>query len=134
MTLSINISAENIGVDSGTILLADKEWYYNNGGEPPIGGYTREFNVSPGMYNVEWSIEGTWRGDVGGKGLLNLTSGTLIVSDPGYGFSDRYDKWDELLNKTNFLRKLHDQGSGVVLLDTMGGDGVYDVDIILTPA
>ena len=123
--MTYNLVARNIGVDSGTILLADKDFYGVDHKE--IGKkYQKVFKVEPGNYKVQWKIKDTFDGDVEGVGEVNITSGKLVVSDPCYIVPE--DKWDELLKTTNYFLK---KPEGTIVLNRMGGDGVYKVEMIL---
>lgn len=118
--------AKNIGVDSGTILLADKDFYGIDHEE--IGKkFQKVFLVEPGKYNVKWNIYDTLDGDVEGEGIINITSGKLVVSDPCY-IVPTDEGWDKLLEITNYFRK---SPEGTVVVDKMGGDGTYDVEMVL---
>ena len=123
--MTYNLVARNIGVDSGTILLADKDFYGEDHKE--IGKkYQKVFKVELGNYKVNWKIKDTFDGDVEDVGEVNVTSGKLVVSDPCYIVPE--DKWGKLLEDTNYFEK---EPKGTVVLNKMGGDGVYKVEMIL---
>ena len=121
--MEYNFVANNIAVDAGLILISDKD-YYGDSHEPIGRNYQKTFIVKPGKYNLRWKIENTWNGDVEGEGIVNVTSGKLIVSDPCYIIKD--DEWIPTLEKTNYFEN---EPEGTVVLDSMGGDGTYDVEI-----
>lgn len=124
--MTYHFIAKNIGVDSGTILLADKDFYGADHEE--LGKkFQKAFRVEPGVYKVKWNIENTMMGDVSGDGEINITSGKLVVSDPCYIISTD-EEWDKLLEATNYFKK---EPEGTVVVDKMGGDGVYDVEMVL---
>jgi hypothetical protein len=124
-----HISAKGIPVDAGIIMLSDPEFYNKwkglvNQKRPDL---FKSFDVKNGKYEVKWKIKKTWNGDVKGEGILEITSGKMIVSDPCYHFHAD-DSWDNLLNKTDYLKN---EPEGTIVLDKMGGDGVYNVQIML---
>jgi hypothetical protein len=123
--MTYNLVAKNIGVDSGLILLSDKDFYGKD--HQPIGSkYQKMFVVEPGEYVLNWTINNTMMGDLKGSGIINIISGRLVVSDPCYIVLE--DKWDELLNITNYFENTPE---GTIVLNQMGGDGVYDVGMVL---
>ncbi len=124
--MTYNLVAKNIGVDSGTILLADKD-FYGADQNPIEKKFQKVFRVEPGLYNVKWNIDDTMMGDVSGDGEINITSGKLVVSDPCYIISTD-EEWDKLLENTNYFKK---EPKGTVVVDKMGGDGIYNVEMVL---
>jgi hypothetical protein len=123
--MTYHFVARNIGVDSGIILLADKDFY--GFGRKLIGKrYQKIFNVEPGVYEIKWNINKTMKGDIEGVGTINITSGKFVVSDPCYIVSE--DKWDKLMEDTNYFKN---EPKGTVVLDETGGDGVYKVEMVL---
>jgi len=123
--MTYHFVARNIGVDSGTIFLADKNFY--GFGRKLIGKkYQKVFTVEPGNYKVQWKIKTLFDGYVDGVGEVNITSGKLVVSDPCYIVPE--DKWDKLLEDTNYFKNEPD---GTIVLDKMGGDGIYNVEMVL---
>ncbi len=124
--MTYHFVARNIGVDSGTILLADKDFYGSDHEE--IGKkFQKVFLVEPGTYKVKWNIDDTCDGDVEGEDVVNITSGKLVVSDPCY-IIPTDEEWDKLLETTNYFKK---EPKGTVVLDSMGGDGIYMVEMVL---
>lgn len=116
---------DQVGVDSGTIMICDEE-YYKKYGYKFDKKISHKKEVPPGSYLCHWNIPDSWNGKVGGDGILEVTSGTIIVSDPCYCV----DQWDKLLNDSNMLENPPD---GTLVLDSMGGDGVYIVEVSLQP-
>ena len=114
--------ARGIGVDSAMILISDLD-YYGKDYEPIEERLQKVFNVTPGHYKINWKIRNTWEGTVSGSGIVNITSGKLVVSDPCYII--REDKWLPFCEEVEKNKRLEN----AVLLDTMGGDGIYDVEI-----
>jgi hypothetical protein len=123
--MTYNLVAKHIGVDSGTILLADKDFYGKD--HQSIGRqYQKMFAVEPGEYKLDWEIKTTFMGDIKGSGIINITSGRFVVSDPCYIVAE--DDWDDLLTTTNYFENAPE---GTIVLNRMGGDGIYDVGIVL---
>ena len=123
------LCACNIGVDSGTILVADSDFYKSiNNCQRDIddADYYEVRNIDTGIYEIKCQIDETWNGLYKACGRIIVTSGKLVISDPCYIVED--DLWDDLLIKTGYLSFLF---NGTLLLDGMGGDGSYDVDIDL---
>jgi len=119
----------NIGVDSGTILIADSDFYKsinNCQHEIEETDYYKICTVETGIYEVKCRIEESWNGLYKACGRIIVTSGKLIISDPCYIIEDNL--WQSLLIKTGYLAFLF---NGTLLLDGMGGDGEYNVDIKL---
>ncbi|MFA5150810.1 MAG: hypothetical protein WC433_07960 [Candidatus Omnitrophota bacterium] len=114
--------AKGIGVDSGMILISDFD-YYGKDHEPIEEKFQEIFDVTPGYYKINWKIKNTWEGTVSGSGVINITSGKLVVSDPCYIIDD--SKWLAFCGEVEKNKCL----VNAVLLDSMGGDGVYDVEI-----
>lgn len=124
--MTYHFVARNIGVDSGTILLADKDFYCADHEE--IGKkFQKVFRVEPGNYKVQWKIKTLFDGYADGIGEVCITSGKLVVSDPGYIITED-DKWDELLKTTNYFKN---EPEGTIVLNQMGGDGIYNVEMVL---
>lgn len=118
-------TAPKVPVDAGIILVCDQDYYRKWGSTgSPSPGWGNVFKIPKGLYTLQWSIKGTWLGDVSGSGTLKVTSGAVTVSDPCYLVLD--DLWGKILKHTNFFKH---PDSGTVVLDKMGGDGVYKVDL-----
>lgn len=112
---------KNIGVDAGLILVSDKDFYKKYNGE--INNYLcKKIKIEKGEYEVNWRIPKTWNGNVNGSGILKVTSGEVIISDPCYHFND--SQWDKLLDIYDFFNTDPD---GCLVLQSMGGDGEYNV-------
>jgi len=129
----MNKRFNGVGVDAGLIMICDESYYekYNYTKDKRI---SKSFEITPGKYNCKWRIPNTWNGNVSGDGILNVTSGVVIVSDPCYcigGFDDGFkdDGWDRWLKDTNFV---DDVLEGVILIDKTGGDGTYTVYLDLS--
>lgn len=120
-----------VGVDAGIILIADYDFYKQYHGRVDSDNrFVKKFKLPKGTYTVSWGIPNTWHGNVSGTGVLRVTSGLVVVSDPCYvvgeAFSGakKYDEWSKVLEDTKMFRKTP---PGTVLLDKMGGDGTYRV-------
>lgn len=117
----IEINIRNVGVDAGMIMLCDDS-YYDRFTKNIDHNNSKEIGVEPGVYDIEWSIKETWTGPISGKGIVNAPSGKIIVSDPCYCAQD----WDMWLDETDFGNSC---GFGVILIDEMGGDGDYNINL-----
>jgi hypothetical protein len=126
----MKLTANNIGVDAGLILIADYNYLKNKN---PTKSDLKELKrlgktltVKNGSYKVSWSIGSTWNGAIHGTGHLNITSGKVIVVDPCYvlqnGNQERWMKW---LEENDYGRDV--SGTNAFILDEMGGDGLYTV-------
>ena len=117
-----------VGVDAGIIMICDEDYYKDYGFEFNER-ISKKRKISPGKYNCKWNIPKTWNGNVKGEGILEITSGNMIVSDPCYCIQhENNDNWDRFLKDTDFANK---PKQGTVVLDKMGGDGQYTVYISL---
>ena len=123
----MNFQFAGVGVDSGTIMICDEDYYkkYEYRFEDRLS-FKRK--IPNGRYSCKWCIPHTWNGRVQGRGILEVKSGTIIVSDPCYCVEQ--DNWSKVIHDTDCLNKLPE---GVLLLDKMGGDGEYTVKISLEP-
>ena len=123
--MTYNFVAKNIGVDSGVILLSDED-FYGKEHQQIEKRFQKVFKVARGKYKVDWKINNTMMGDLEGFGEVNITSGKLVVSDPCYIVPE--EKWDGILKDTNYFQK---ETEGTMVLDSMGGDGCYTVELVL---
>ncbi len=119
--------ARDICVDSGTILISDESFYKKWNGEvlDENKELFKKYKLENGQYKIEWNINRTWNGNISGEGFINIDSGIVIISDPCYHFKN-HDDWMKLLNSTDYLTSIPE---GSVILDSMGGDGTYNVHI-----
>lgn len=128
----MEFKVDNVGVDAGFILICDEDYYKKYDGEVNDSD-SRRIAVPKGAYNLCWRIRNSWNGDVNGDGELKVTSGAVVVSDPCYCFED-HDKWIEFLHviehsdSSNYSLRAEE---GTVILNKMGGDGCYDVEVEL---
>jgi len=121
-----SMTVYNLGVDAGLIIIADLDYFKNRPGYKYEEQLSSLHDINPGLYEVEWRIKNTPNGTVEGSGILKVTSGKVVVSDPCYLIDNESNHWEDLLNETNFFQKVPE---GTVVLDKMGGDGCYDVNI-----
>lgn len=120
------IECSDVPVDAGLILISDEKFYEKYEGSFEEDNWLMQrFDVEPGVFKCKWNIPNTWNGDVEGEGLLEITSGKMIVSDPCYLIDDM---WDKVLDDTDYF---HNEPDGTVVLNKMGGDGCYNVTIEL---
>lgn len=145
----MKITANDINVDSGCILVCDldyiKEFNYCKSEIKRLG---KTFDIPKGQYKVDYRLpnifedeEGVKREDddicSGRNETLNITSGKLVVIDPCYTIGkdsngdEIGDEWGDWLNKTNYGHGIPDNKGFII--DNMGGDGCFVVEIELTP-
>jgi hypothetical protein len=126
------INTKDVGVDAGLIIIADLDYFKKREGYKFEERLSFVHDVDPGEYQVEWKIKDTWNGPVEGVGTLKVTSGKVVVSDPCYLVQDTKgkDNWGKMLDETDFFQT---SPEGTVVLDKMGGDGCYNVNIRLLP-
>ncbi len=117
----ITYDIKKVYVDAGAILICDEKFYQK---------YDYKFDESSshkielpnGMYKCHWYIDR----EIYGDGYLKVESGVVIISDPCYCVDRKRGAWDRVLDDMDFLQYEPD---GTVLLNTMGGDGCYNVKI-----
>ena len=127
MASEIRLTAKNIEVDSGTILITDKGNFQI---EPSFVPASVVFDVPLGKYDVEWHMPDTYNGDVSGQGELTIKTGKMIVIDPCYlhELSQPHEKWLALLKRTKYFKHPPENW---IILDKHGGDGSFIVHIVL---
>jgi len=125
------LNVKNVGVDAGMIMICDENYYNKWGSKIGYGKnkygviLSQKIKVKPGTYRVKWSIDNTWNGAISGEGTVKTDSGAITISDPCYCIRD----WDNWLDETSFGKNVSDD---VILIDKMGGDGVYEINLELT--
>jgi hypothetical protein len=122
------MTVQEVGVDAGLIIISDLDWFKNKPGYKFEERLSYIYDIEPGDYHVDWKINETWNGKVKGSGILKVTSGKIVVSDPCYLIDHEANHWGDILDETDFFQTAPE---GMVVLDKMGGDGCYDVDIKL---
>jgi len=133
----MKFSAKNIGVDTGTIMVADYDYLNQvdkkadpfdktHNGQDTIG---KVFHIPdhPGWYNVSWYIGETYNGTIEGTNKLYLKSNMIFVCDPCYLIGKTNESWISYLTITKFMKNLN--SDQVFIIDGMGGDGSYDVEL-----
>lgn len=123
----MNKVIRNVGVDAGLIMVSDFDFFNQFKSKKFEERLSYKIDVPIGTYDVHWKIPHTWVGPVDGDGILEVTSGIVVVSDPCYLIDD-HNEWIDLLNKTNYLQE---PPPGTIVLDKMGGDGTYNVHLNL---
>jgi len=118
----MKLTAENVGVDAGLIMICDEDYYkrYDMDENPDR---KNTFDVVPGTYQVKWLIRDTWNGRIDGEGTVEITSGKMVVSDPCYWIEKDWMDW---LDETNYGGQEH---PGTIIINSMGGDGRYKVEL-----
>ena len=126
----MNRSIKGVCVDAGMIIVADMDYFKQFSSLQLDTSLSHIIAVPVGTYDVDWAMPKTYRGDVSGKGILKVTSGRVVVSDPCY-LIKLQDEWVGWLDSVYVgdEKKAH---NGTLILDSMGGDGVWDVFLSLT--
>ena len=114
-----------VGVDAGMIMISDRDYYSKHNGEVDEKS-AKCIYLGPGSYDVKWEIPVTWEGPIKGRGVVEIVSGEMIISDPCYNIQD--ENWNKWLDETNF-GTIYD---GIIIIDSMGGDGTYTVFLEIT--
>lgn len=122
----MKIHASGIGVDAGIICISDPDYYkrfINEYAEDSM--LQNSFDVVPnGKYKCKWKIPDSWNGELEDEKIIEITSGKIVITDPCYVIDD---EWDEFLEDFYEKRNM----DNVIVIDNMGGDGVYEVIIDL---
>jgi hypothetical protein len=121
----MKLTARSIGVDAGCIMISDLDFYQQYGKRSDgLGMMNEYFDLEIGLYVVKYKVLHTWRvNPPEGEFILNLMSGTLVVSDPCYMIDD----WDRFLADTKHTQIVP---FNTMIIDT-GGDGSFDVKLDL---
>jgi len=123
--MRLSFTIKNVGVDAGMIMICDEEYYENFGGPIFDEKISKKIEIEPGKYKVDYHIPETWNGEVKGSGTLVVKSGKVIISDPCYCVESSNDSyWSKFLDETSFGSE---EPEGTIIIDSMGGDGEYDV-------
>ena len=115
-----------MGVDAGMIMISDRDYYSKHNGEVDEKLAKCINHLKPGSYDVKWKIPVTWEGPIEGRGVVEIVSGEMVISDPCYHFEE--ENWGKWLKETNF-GTIYD---GIIIIDSMGGDGTYTVCLEIT--
>jgi hypothetical protein len=144
----MRLTAEDIGVDAGMIMVADVSYLKTVKTRKDPTRFGKVFDVPRGTYKVSWKAG---CGDIGGEhdedsqfyddaktgtATLKVTSGKVFVSDPCYVIGSKResknpaarDYWSEWLEKTDFGK---DTGTDKAFVIDVGDDGGYQVDLEL---
>jgi hypothetical protein len=124
------IIANHICVDAGMIMVADCSYLNDHPCKDKPEKTGEVFNVPNGLYLVDWRIRNTWHGDIEDQQTLRVTSGKIFVSDPCYLIGSKQSQWLAWLEKTSYGDNLADERAFII--DEMGGDGSYKVELKLT--
>ena len=134
----MKITADNIGVDAGLIMVADisyakdvKKFGFCKKELERLG---KTFEVPNGKYMVRWIINNTWNGNIEGVEEITVNGGAIFICDPLYPIGkdtkgNHTDGLGEWLEDTDFGKELHSDKAFII--DSMGGDGEYTVNLIL---
>lgn len=118
---------EDVSVDAGIIMICDKNYYDKYEGKVD-SRLSKIVSLKPGLYNIVWKIPDSWKGPLEGSGVVNVDSGSLVVSDPCYCIKDKM--WMEWLNIVKYGKEPE---QGTIIIDSMGGDGRYEVQLKIQP-
>ena len=136
--VKLTMTAESIGVDAGLIIVADigyakdvKKFGFCRAELKRLGEI---FKVPNGHYNVSYGIADTWNGPVSGSAVIKVTGGAIFVCDPCYPIGKdakgkHTDGWGQWLSDTEFGENLHTDKAFTI--SSMGGDGCYNVELVL---
>lgn len=126
----------NIGVDSGMIIISDLKGYdLLQSDYEDVISVTK---VNNGTYKVRYEMADTWNGKVEGEGIVKITSGWMVVADPSYILkfeNEEWMKWVESLYKGGDINKarIHNKSGlkkkNLILIDSMGGDGIFNFEM-----
>ena len=128
-----SILAEDIGVDAGIIMVADLSYLDDVPKRDDPSKLGKVFKVKNGIYEVGWFIRNTWNGSVSGRSRLHVKSGKIFVCDPCYVIGDGVDDndpenlWGAWLDNTDYAKDIRSMKAFII--DEMGGDGCYDVNL-----
>jgi len=139
----MRIEAEGIGVDAGIIIVCDIDYLKDLERQ----GYTiawdeikrlgKQFKVKSDLYSIGWHIEDTWNGPISGVTTIDITGEAIVVIDPCYCIGgDDHDQWmkwlDENFDRDNPSFPFTSNTTKAIILDEMGGDGCYKVELDLS--
>ena len=137
-----NLVADGIGVDAGIIMVGCRSYLDSvpkrRGSKPERTG--KVFKVANGNYKIRWKIPHTWNGSKQGTKRITISSGELFVSDPCYligNYGKGYNTWCKWLDEHYFNPKDQNgknvfESDKAFVIDSMGGDGEYIVEMELT--
>jgi hypothetical protein len=122
-------TVSNVCVDAGMIMVGDLDYLktVDKKAEPVTLG--KILNVSNGKYQIDWRIKQSWNGDISGSEQITIKSGKLFICDPCYIIGTTHDEWLSWLDKTDYGKNI--DNDSVFIIDEMGGDGCYKVELDL---
>lgn len=130
---------DKIGVDSGLIMVGDISLAKKSNLKNKIIRVAKTADVENGTYKARLKIRKSWNGPVETRGIVKITTGKLVIGDPGYYIDKDWDSFiSEFLedDEGRFNGKLKEQSTkkaGIIIANNMGGDGVYDCILELEP-
>lgn len=130
----MKLVADSIGVDAGMIMVGCMSYLdtvdkREDGQKMDLG---EVFDVPNGKYKIHWRIRKTWNGNIQGDSKIEVTSGKVFVCDPCYIIGNDNGKkstWITWLETTDYGNAI--ESDKVFILDEMGGDGEYKVELTL---
>ena len=125
------LTVDNIGVDAGMIMVADLSYLdqFEDRGNPAVDG-GEVIEVPKGVHKIKWAIKDTWNGSISGEEEIHVSSGKIFVCDPCYVIGHKsHENWMKWLDDTEYGEDI--QGSNAFVINEMGGDGEYKVELRL---
>jgi len=116
---------KGIGVDAGLIMVCDIS-YLRESKDSQDMSLGKVIEVPNGKYRVHYEIPETYNGDVSGDEELTVTSGKVLIIDPCYVIGKLVeDGWGDWLVANDYGNNVCSEK--VFMIDSMGGDGCYEV-------
>ena len=131
----MNITATNIGVDSGIIMVCDYDYLNKLSGNTYTNKKLKMGDlryIPNGKYTVDYNIEKTYNGKINGIAGLIITSGKILIIDPCYVIGNEdHSRWTKWLKDNDKGDNINSDNAFVIT--KMGGDGEYTVNLTLNP-
>jgi hypothetical protein len=134
MVIKVNKTIRNVGVDAGMIIISDVDVIEKDREKELSKSHI--FEMPNGFYEVTYDILDCPESK--GQNILEVRSGKVVVTDPCYIID--HQNWESFLEKvysnwkktgTLQLDKAYLYRHGMIIIDTMGGDGTYTVHLEL---
>lgn len=139
------LTANETPVDAGMILVTDISYLNDHlrriNAKENLKRLGNTFKVANGLYKIHWKIKETWNGKIEGDEEIEVTGGEIAVVDPCYVIgTDTYENWISWLEynrdrddrEYNIRIKKTGKYNKGFIIDEMGGDGTYKVELELT--
>lgn len=112
---------QDVAVDSGTILIGDIKFIEKN------SCLSQTKKLENGIYKIKVCINNTWNGDVTKSGIIKVENENIVIADPCYITKD--ENWSAYLGSDAEMTHWNSQDG--LIVDNMGGDGSYTLEITL---